>query len=192
MKNSLLKIASVATVAFALAQSLQANPITGTIGFTGRVVLDTDSAATATQVSSWVNPTVNGTSGSFTSVANGTAATITQPWSFNTGLMTSFWSAGGFTFDLAGSSITSQGGNPGTTAYLNVSGYGLVSGNGYEATTMIWNFSSQDPKIAGVNDNADSFTFSASNIAVPDGASTIALLGFALTGASMLRKKFVA
>jgi hypothetical protein len=189
MKYSFLKTVSLAAVAFALAQSVQATPITGTIGFTGRVVLDTDSASTATQVISWVNPTVNGTSGSFSSVATGTAATITQPWSFTTGSMPSFWSAGGFTFNLAYSSITSQGGNAGTTGYVNVSGIGSVSGNGYDATSIIWNFSTQDPRIAS---NPDSFTFSASNIAVPDGASTIALLGFALTGASMLRRKLAA
>jgi hypothetical protein len=189
MKNTFLKLSLVAVV-IALAQSLQANPmITGTIGFTGRVTLNASSASTATQVSTWINPAVNGTSGSFTSVANGTGATITQPWLFNSGAIGGFWSVGGFTFDLGSSSITSQGGTAGTSGYVNVSGIGLVSGNGYQATTMIWNFSTQDPIIAT---GPDSFTFSASNIATPDGGSTMMLLGLALTGAGMVRRKLSA
>ena len=190
MKNTFVKYASLVAVALALAQTLQANPmITGTIGFTGRVSMDTGSSATATQVSTWVNPHVNGTSGSFTGIADGTAATITQPWSFNSGSIGGFWSVGGFTFDLGSSSITGQGGTPGTTGFVNVSGIGMVYGNGYAKTTMLWNFSSQDPIIAT---SPDSFTFSASNMATPDGAMTLGLLGSALTAVSLMRRKFAA
>ena len=190
MKNTFLKFAGVTAVALALVQSLQATPITGNIGFTGRVALNTGSAATASSVLAWINPNVNGTSGSFNSVATGTPVTFSAPpWAFNSGSVTAFWTVGGFTFDLTESSVTAQGGNQGTTAFVNVSGSGTVYGNNYDKTTIIWNFSTQDPKIVG---DVDSFTFSASHVATPDGASTIALLGLALSGAGMLRKKFAA
>lgn len=199
MKNTFFKFASVAVVALTLAQAAQATPlalpsITGNIGFTGRVTLNTDSAATATRVDFWVNPTVNGTSGSFNSLANGTAVTMVSPWDFNSGAVSSFWSVGGFTFDLTGSSITSQGGNPGTSAFVNVSGTGMVKAAGYNDTSIVWNFSTQDPIIPGNPqlETPDSFTFSVSHVAVPDGASTIALLGFAVSGVSLLRKKIAA
>ena len=195
MKNTFIKFASVAVVALSLVQTVSATmigtPITGTIGFTGRVTLNTGSAATATQVSSWVNPVVQGTSGSFVGITNGTPVTIVQPWNFNSGAVANFWSVGGFTFNLISSSITSQGGTPGSSAFVNASGYGTVTdGNPADTATILWNFSTQDPSIAGVE--VPTFTFSSSHVTVPDGASTVALLGFALTGASLLRKKFAA
>ncbi len=190
MKNTLTKIAGVAAVALALV-SAQAAPISGQIGFTGRVGLNTGSAATATAVTSWITPTVSGTSGSFTGIANGTSVFIVSPWSFNSGAIAGFWSVGGFTFNLISSSITGQGGTPGSTAYVNVSGTGIVSdGNSANDQTILWNFSTQDPAIVG--SPSAQFTFSASNTTIPDGGATIALLGLALTGAGMLRKKLVA
>lgn len=191
MKNNLVKYAGLAAITVALAQSVQATPIVGNIGFTGRVALDTGTASTASKVVSWVNPKVNGTSGNFTALADGTAVTIFSPWNFASGYIASFWTCGAFSFDLTSSAITSQGGVAGTTGFVSVSGIGVVHETGFDDTAIIWNFSSQDPKIIG---NPDSFTFSVSQVtvSVPDGASAIMLLGFALTGAGLLRKKLAA
>lgn len=188
MKN-MFKFAGVAAVILALAQSLQAVPVTGNIGFTGRVTFDTSSAGTATEVVSWVNPTVNGTSGSFTTVADGTSVNFSSPWFFlTTSAINSFWSVGGFTFQLLSSSITAHGGtNP--NGFVVVNGTGIVSGNNYTPTTLSWSFTSQDP---AVTTGPSTYTFSASSNSVPDGGTTVALLGVALSGVGLLRKKLAA
>jgi hypothetical protein len=99
---------------------------------------------------------------------------------------------GGFTFELMSSFIASQGVSDGT-AYLYVEGTGLVSGNGYTPTMMSFNLTSQDP-IAGRNNGADSWSFSASGAtdtppSVADGGSTVMLLGLALTGVAWMTKR---
>ena len=190
MKSTVKKFAGLVAGIIAFAQAVEATPISGTIGFTGRVSLNTGTTATASQIVSWINPTVNGTSGDFATIADGTAVTIKTPWSFDSGAVASFWKVGGFTFDLISSSITSQGGNAGTTAFVNVSGIGTVSGNGFSSTTIVWNFSTQDPAI--ITKPSIQFTFSASNVTIPDGGATIALLGLAFIGAGLLRKQFAA
>lgn len=202
MKNILAKFAAVTVVVLGLVPVGQTAQISGTIGFTGRVVLDTGTASTASQVVAWVAPTVNGTSGNFSVLNNGLAVSIFSPWNFVSGAINPsttggahFWSVGGFNFDLISSSILSQGGVAGTTGYVNVTGNGTVSGNNFQTTAIIWNFSTQDPKIIG---NPDTFTFSVSQVAtpttprVPDGGITLVALGLALTGTTLIRKKIAA
>ena len=197
MKKTFAKFVSAAVVVWALVQSTQAAPIAGTIGFTGRVQLDSGSSSTANSVVGWVNPTVNGASGDFTSLV-GSAVVIKSPWNFNTAAstpgITDFWKVGGFSFELTSSSITAQGGAAGTSGFVNVSGIGIVRSANFSDTTIVWNFSTQDPKIVGQNGNPDTFTFSVSQVtagqlSVPDGALTVTLLGFALTGVGLFRKK---
>jgi hypothetical protein len=184
MKN-MFKFAGVAALVLALSQTLQAVPITGAIGFTGRVSLDTTSAGTATEVVNWVNPAVNGTTGSFTTVANATSVNFASPWFFTTtSPINTFWTVGGFTFQLLSSWITYQGGGS-----VIVNGTGIVSGNGYTATTLGWSFTTQDP---AVTSNPSTFTFSASSNSVPDGGATVMLLGIALSGVALLRRKLTA
>ena len=192
----MIKLAGVVAVALALTQTLQAVTITGNIGFTGGVTYNTGSAATATQVTSWITPQVTLVSGDFKTpapfaVAPGTAATFTSSvWNFNTSTaISSFWSVGGFTFKLLSSYIVSQGGTPGVNGFVVVSGAGIVSGNGYSDTAMSWSFSSQDPTSGS---NPDSWTFSASANSVPDGGATVMLLGIALSGAALLKRKLAA
>ncbi len=180
-----------AAIALAFVQVLSAAPIIGSIGFTGRVALDTGTASTASKVVAWVNPKVNGTSGDFSVLADGTAVSIFSPWNFTSGSIANFWTCGAFTFDLTVSSITGQGGIAGINGYVNVSGIGVVRADGFEDTTIIWNFTSQDPKIIG---NPDSFTFSVSqvSVSVPDAASTLALLGLTCIGVGLMRRKLSA
>lgn len=190
-------ITGVAALLLAATQ-VHAVPVTGSIGFTGGATFNTSSAATATQVTSWVSPQVTLDSGVFAvpsvfAITPGTAVAFAPgAWNFNTTTpINSFWSVGGFTFELLSSSVTSQGGTPGSSGYVAVSGTGIVSGNGYDPTSMSWSFTSQDPK-AGVA--PDSWTFSASGTAsggtgVPDGGSTAMFLGAALSGLAFLKKK---
>jgi hypothetical protein len=80
---------------------------------------------------------------------------MTAPWSFNSGLHPALWSVGGFTFDLTASNIVTPQGN----GFLNVSGTGTITGNGFNATPGNWKFSTQNPPANGV------FSFSASTTA---------------------------
>jgi hypothetical protein len=188
MKN-ILKLAAVAAVAFALTQTVQAVPVTGSIGFTGGVTIDKSSMGSATEVTSWVSPIVLGTSGSFATVPNFTPTTFSGVWQFASGPIASFWSVGGFTFNLVSSYVVSQGFGAGGLGYVVVNGSGMVSGNGYSSTYMSWSFTSQDPKSSS---SPDTWTFSASANTVPDGGATVILLGIALSGAALLRKRLTA
>jgi hypothetical protein len=191
MKN-MIKIAGVAAVALTLAQAVQAVPVTGAIGFGGNVTWNTASAATATQVTSFIGTQVLSDSGSFASFITPIAPAVftSTTWNLND-LVTinSFWTAGGFTFNLLSSAIVAQGGTPGVNGYVVVNGTGIVSGNGFTPTTVAWSFTAQDPK-SGVN--PDQWTFSASANSVPDGGATVMMLGIALSGAALLKKKLMA
>jgi VPDSG-CTERM motif len=72
-----------------------------------------------------------------------------------------------------------------SNTFLNVLGTGIVSGNGFDPTQATWSFtvnnSNGRPKIM--------FSFAANADAVPDGGSAVALLGLALTGLEVLRRK---
>ena len=193
-------ITCVAAVLLASIQAPYAVPISGAIGFAGGATLNSSSASTATGVTAWVTPTVTLVSGVFTvpsvfAITPGTAIAFAPgAWNFNTSTpINSFWSVGGFTFKLLSSSVTSQGGIPGTTGYVAVNGTGTISGNGYDTTPMSWDFTSQDPK---TGTGPDTWTFSASgNTAppsVPDGASTAMLLGVALPGLMLFKRKLMA
>ena len=173
----------------AYSQTAQAVQVTGSIGFSGTATVDTSSMASATEVATWINPVVSADSGSFSSVALGSAVNLANPWHFNSGTVNNFWTVGGFTFTLLGSTILQQGGTPGVNGYVVVDGTGTVSGNGYAATAMIWNFTSQDP-IAGANPSSWTFGARAASAATPDGGVTMILLGVALSSVALFRRKF--
>jgi hypothetical protein len=182
MKNTFTKILGVAVIALALVQTSQAAFITGAIGFTGIAQYDTASVGTATKVLNWVNPAVNGTSGDFSGLANSTPVAFAPTWSFNSGGVNPFWSVGGFTFQLLSSAIVIQSAN-----FLSVEGTGIVTGKKFQATALNWSFTSQNPGFGN-----KTFNFSASSNSVPDGGATVALLGLALSGVGLLRKKLTA
>src|SRR5262249_40114923 len=161
-------------------QQAQAFPVTGAITFAGGVTLDQPSVNNATEVTSWVNPTVSSVSGSFAAfVTTGDSVTFTPTWFFNSPAIPAFWAVDGFTFDLIASSIDSQGGG-----FVNVSGTGFVSGWGLGPTVGTWSFTAQDPASDGV------FSFSgATQAAAPDGGATVVLLGLGLVGIEGIRRK---
>jgi len=202
MKNSSKTILAVLAIGlFSIGffcQQAQAAPINGSITFAGSVELNTSSAATATGVilNGWHGGSTTPISGApqvqsrdgdfatFVTVGDGTA--FASPWSFNSGAVSSFWSVDGFTFDLISSAITSQGGTPGSTGFVFVTGTGTASGHSFTPTAGVWRFSTQDPPAGSPQE----FSFSAST-AVPE-ASTVALFGIGvlgLIGQQALRRK---
>jgi hypothetical protein len=182
MKN-ILKIVAVAAVAVALTQTVQAVQIVGNIGFHGDAVLNGTTVGSATGVTSWNNVVVGLDSGNFTSIPVNTAVTLFSPWSFNSGVVNNFWTVGGFTFNLSSSSVFSNAGG-----FLNVVIAGTVSGNGFTATPFNGTFQVADPASNG----STSFTARLSFNSVPDGGTTVLLLGAALSGLALMKRKFMA
>jgi hypothetical protein len=169
-------------------QHVQAVQITGNITFAGTCSLNTKSASTATMVTGWHGlgagglPQVQSHDGSFNGlVTDGDAVTIAFPWSFNSGAVPNFWRVDGFTFNLATSSITMQGGGS-----VTVNGTGTISGNNFDLTSGTWSFTTQNPSAHS------RFSFSAASGTVPDGGSAVALLGIALVGIEGLRRRLPA
>lgn len=180
------KIAIVGAVAVALAQSVQAVPITGNIGFAGTAVLNTANAATASTVVGWINTHVETVSGDFSVfTALNHAVLFHNPWSFNSGPISSFWVVDGFTFSLSASARFSSPG----AQLLDVLLSGTVSGHGFNATAFEGTF-----QVANPPSNAGLAQFSAhlSFNSIPDGGTTVLLLGAALSGLALFRRKLAA
>ena len=151
--KKLIQFRIIAAVALILSQTVQASLITGNIGFSGLANLNTDSAGTATAVTSWNTPLVFISAGTFGppspfAVANATPVTF-APGNWNlatTSPITNFWNVGGFKFELLSSYIAFQGVFP-SGGVLAVYGTGVISGNGYTPTACSWSFTTQDPAI---------------------------------------------
>jgi hypothetical protein len=151
-----------------------ATPITGSIDFAGVATFDTTSLLTASRVSLWNSSFVLQDSGSFSSIAAGTTVNMTAPWIFKPSTPTpALWSVGGFTFDLTSSTVVTQ-----TSSFLNVTGVGTISANGFTTTPGTWSFTSSSSN----GGNQSSFGFQASTSAVPEPAT----VGMLFLGAGLL------
>jgi hypothetical protein len=190
MKISLVRTL-LACTAGTIALTAQAASITGNYGFSGgSATLDSDTVNSATQVLSWNGPITIGSATGDLAASIGDTVTLTAPWSFNSGALASLWSANGWTFDLTSSAIANQNGG-----FLNVNGLGTLSGGGLDPTPYTFNFSAQDPNAGADPVSGFQFTFSASGNpppGVPDGGTTVALLGVALAGLAIARRKLSA
>jgi hypothetical protein len=158
----------IAIALLSVAATLRAEQIGGSITFYGVVQLDNPfTVGTATRViaDGWHGiggvglPMVASSSGSFSTFAPmGSPVMFASPWNFASGPVASFWTVGGFVFDLTESHVFSQGGTP---AGVVVNGTGTLSGNGFDPTPGFWSFSSADPSAVGL------FSFSGASAAVP-------------------------
>jgi hypothetical protein len=137
--------------------------------------------ATATQVDTWTGAIVIAATGDFAGTSG--AVSFPTPWIFANSY-TPFWTVGAFSFDLTNSMIT-QG--PG---FLEVKGTGMLHATGFSDTPGFWVFTAtgfQDPQLG----NNTLFSWSSSTNSVPDGGSTVALLGLSLLGLHSARRKFI-
>ena len=179
----LLKLTLAVLAAALVTSGAQAAMVNGAITFAGGAIFDTDSLATATRVNTFIDVTVQSEDGDFAAfVADGDATAMAVPYIFTPSTPTpGLWSVGGFTFDLDGSVVVLQNAD-----FLIITGTGTITGNGFDPTVGSWRFTAQSPSADGV------FSFSSSgDFNVPDGGSTVALLGLGLTGIWMIRRKFV-
>ena len=200
MKNTILTIAGAVAI-LALAQTTQATPslgnITGAIGFAGNADLNTGTAATATTVVSWngaftPNPVVQSVSGVVATIVPAqTQIVFAAPWNFTTSsTITPFWYVLGtpsINFQLLNTSFVR--GTLNGNAYTVISGTGLLSATGYTSTDWSFSVTFQDPS---TDPTQSEFTFSASQNSVPDGGTTVMLLGAALSGMALIKRKFMA
>lgn len=189
MKNlskTILTVVAVGLLSSGLfCQQAQATPITGDITFGGVVEFDSHNLSLAKQVSTWNLAIVTSDSGDFSSIPVLSSVTI-APWIFNPSTPTiPLWSVGGFSFDLMSSTIVTQ-----TNFFLNVTGVGTLSGPGFDPTPGTWSFTVSNAK----GETRDAFGFQSDTASglVPDGGTTAALLGLALAGIEVLRRKFKA
>ena len=177
-------------------QQAQAARINGTIDFAGSVMFDTQSLATATQVTQWRDvfgnlgfSNVAASTGDFSTISLGTQATMAMPWIFSPSTVTpGLWSVGGFTFDLLSSTIVTQ-----NATFLNISGTGIVSGNGFAPTNANWAFTVQNAALSTATARGGLFYSFSANLAtqgVPDGGPSVAMLGIGLGVVEFIRRKF--
>ncbi len=183
--TSMFGAAAIATLA--LCSSATAASINGEIIFIGGANLDNSSLGSASQVNSWDgplgldNPIVLAVTGDLDTFTNpGAQATFASPWVFGSG-QAALWSVDGFTFDLSDSTIVSQ-----SDVFLNVTGTGILTGHGFDPTPGTFAFTISDTGGPNIDQR---FGFVANTASVPDGGTTIALLGVSLLGLHSIRRK---
>ena len=166
----------------------QAILITGSIEMGGKATLDNANLGSATKATVVTGSSVQLADGTFTGTDD-TGVTWNTPFAWNppNTPIDNLWSftfdGKTYAFDLTTVTIVSQ-----SSSFLNLTGVGVlqISGGLYDDTAGDFSFTITDT--GGPNANMK-FFFGASTSAVPDGGLTIALLGSALVGLGLLRRK---
>ena len=186
---SALVVGCFAAVAIPAAKAV---PINGTITFSPPDPNTFGSVTTVAGTTTVAFPTpmlVQTTVGDYNAVPLLTPATFTN-FSFTgsgaastlVGAPITVWTVGGFSFQLTSLLTTTV--SPGVFSIL---GTGIASGAGFQDTAGVFSLSGTG--------NQPSFTFqastTASGVAVPDGGTTVALLGLTLVGLEGMRRKFM-
>lgn len=188
----IFKVVAVVVVALALNQSAQAVPISGSITFSGTASTDSINANTSTEILSWANNTISTKTGSFASLSGTASVVLATPWLFNTGSKNNFWvvtdGATQYKFNLSSSAVFSTTVNS-ITIFL--AGTVISTVAGLDPTAFTGSITIKDQ---GVANPAGGFSYTQSILFnnVPDGASTILLLGSALSGLALIRRKLSA
>ena len=192
MKNNIIKYLAVAALTVGLVGTVHATAITGSIGFTGTYTANATTAGnltTATLITiapGAISVTPGSPTGSF--VGAGAPVGFASPIHINpaTPIIGQLWSVtvGLTTYTMT---VTSETETLDTAAQVNLVGAGTISdGVPADATSGTWQLGfgvSGTPPLA-------SFTFQSTSAAnVPDGGTTAMLLGAALSGLALLRRK---
>jgi hypothetical protein len=203
MKTKMIAIAGVALLTMALTQTVQAlplPPITGTINFQGgTVTLNGTGINDATAITAFGgSPVVNNNAGvqptgSYAGTGGDAVTFAPGGFTFSPSLIPNpvnpLWtfSAGGLVYSFSLMTVQSAV----SLGSLNLSGTGMAyivganafTGNSPTAGSWTLSTTGTGPSIFG---------FVAGNNPVPDGGATLVLLGIALTGVSLLKKKLTA
>jgi hypothetical protein len=190
MKN-ITKIIAVAAAVAALTQGVQATPITGVIGFSGTATTDSANAPSSTEVISWGTSAIGLHTGTFAGLSSSAGVVLFSPWFFNSGALNNFWvvtdGANQYTFNLSSSSVFST-----SAISVTIVLAGTVSSSvlGLDPTAWSGSMTLQNPSAPG--QGGFNYTESISFNSVPDGGTTALLLGSALSGLALIRRKLVA
>ena len=191
MKNNIIKYLASAALAVGMVSAVQATPINGSIGFTGiysqngGTIGNLASATSMTIINTVAHPIiVHVATGDLTGAGapityatpigvNGNAPSLIglQLWSATKGLIT-------YSLLVTGETQSFTSGTQ-----VNLTGTGtLRDGNAADNTAGTWQI--------GFGVSGESFTWqSTSATSVPDGGTTAMLLGAALSGLALLRRK---
>jgi len=172
--------------------SVQAVPVNGTISFIGGSTVNTGNLGTATAITGYSSLSVLGgaETGSYGALNGGGnfGGTLTfSPFSFTGGVLNPasvlLWTvtSGGITYSFTATSVAI---NSQSSIFLNLTGSGVASITGYGSSSGTWS-------ITDTTQGGPIFTFGASTT-VPDGGTTVMLLGAALAGLCLFRKKVMA
>lgn len=194
MKNKWFLSGAVAALV-AFSATVQAVPIVGSINFQGGTATLNGPVSSATAITAFGgSPSVNNNSGvaptgSFAGTGNTPVTFVATGFQFSPSMNPSpvaLWSFvfGGSTYAF---SLTSVVSSVGVGPTLNLAGNGIlsISGGTYAATPGTWTFSTTGTGPA-------TYGFVAGNTSVPDGGTTVMLLGAALSGLCLFRKKVMA
>lgn len=190
MKNSVLKYFFCGAMALGLAATVQANNITGGISLAGGPIATSPSdLALATSITSFGTVRTTDVSGDYSSVPFGTTVPTTTGFTFLPNLspntVMNVWdftyNGKDYSFDLSAIQSVDQGVNANGTHFLTISGTGTLHITGFTDTPGSYLFTA--------NSASSTFSFSSSNGALPDGGATAMLLGAALSGLALIRRK---
>ncbi len=185
----MIKFAVAAVAAVALTQTIQATPITGSVTFSSATaVLNGTSVGTSTEVVNWGTVSASGT---LNGVAVAPTASFFPSWYFagtpTTLPINNFWTVGNYSFQLASFTESVVGG----FLLLNFTGTVSDTIDGYTSAVFAGSGSFQDPN-GGAVTGGYKFSGSLSFNSVPDGGTTVMLLGAALSGLALIKRKLVA
>ena len=175
-----MKIKQFITVAALLGFgfSVQATPITGGISFAGNYTPNNSDLTLATSIV-FGSTFVTSVNGDFAVFAPGAAVTMSSPLSINPTVtpVLSLWSIGSYSFDAQTLTPSAQ-----TATTLTLTGFGVINnGTPADAVNGSW--------VATFNTLSGTFSWSASAGSLPDGGTTMLLLGGALTGIGLIRRR---
>ncbi len=184
MKNTWLALTGAASLLAAVTAS--AVPISGSISFNGTAVFNSTPISGATKFNALNNAYVAPfqQQGDYSVVANFQAVTFT-PFTFSppAASILPLWTftVGATVYSFDATSVSSSFDAVHNT--WNIGGNGIAKITGKDDTTGTWNLS------AGA---AGASFFFGSAATVPDGGTTVMLLGAALSGLGLIRRKLIA
>ena len=170
-------------IAALLNQQASAIPIVGEISFSGSYTINNPNLAAATAFTSFTGVTVSaGPTGDYAGLAGAAVTMAPTGFSFDpfpVGGVVPLWtipSQPGTSFDLLALNVAFE-----SATSLILTGSGIAKKTGKDNTPGTW--------ILSANTLGTTFSFSSTNSSVPDGGTTVALLGMGLVAVEGLRRK---